>query len=335
MLNDGQAGGHFKAFLGQGTAVDVKGSFTNIQFSSCDDPLKAKMLVLPFIIRANSKLPYVWAFVDAPAPYGPGDIDVSSLALNGVPASGPGKVFWHILKVKFDRSDLVETLPLNQWTPVILTGKVGDDCLEAKGLVKVKGNRIHKPAANTVIAAGTQTDVEWEIPEDVEATNISLLSTFDDGETWNVEASNLSNTGSYRWTVPNVTAPRARLALSVMVEEDETGPVNEVEVAESEDFTISSPLSVGNGQAEFALHGAVPNPGRGLNVSFSLATNEPATLAAFDVSGRLVSERKVGAMGAGRHTVSLARPGQLPIGVYMVQLTHGSRQLKSRAVVIE
>lgn len=338
MLNDGQAGGYFKAFLGNGSAVTAKATFSNIRYSTCDAPLAAQMFVWPFVIRAHSWLPYVTVIIDPPSPYHASDIDVSSLTLNGVPASGGGKAwFWNqLLKVKFDRAALVATLPVNQWAPVVLSGKVGGECFEAVKQVKVKGTKFHHPVANSVLTAGNQVDVQWETPEDVQAPTVTLLSTFDEGATWNVEATNVPNNGTYRWTVPNVQSTHARLQVSLMVEEDETGPVNEVDVAESDDFVVlASPLDVVSGNAEFALRGAVPNPSRGLNVSFSLPNGAPATLAVYDVTGRQVSVRDVGALGAGRHTVSIAPAGRLPIGVYMIQLNQGARKLNSRAVIIE
>jgi len=86
--------------------------------------------------------------------------------------------------------------------------------------------------------------------------------------------------------------------------------------------------------ASFALQGAIPNPGRGLRVSFSLASAGPATLAVYDVTGRKVAARQVGRLGPGRHVVSFERPGLAP-GVYLVHLSQGSRNRVARAVVVQ
>jgi hypothetical protein len=94
-------------------------------------------------------------------------------------------------------------------------------------------------------------------------------------------------------------------------------------------------LGVAGASLGFALHGVVPNPGRGLNVSFSLINADPATLSVFDVSGRGVAVREVGSLGAGRHVVSVAASETLAPGVYLVHLLQGSRQLIARAVVIQ
>jgi hypothetical protein len=74
------------------------------------------------------------------------------------------------------------------------------------------------------------------------------------------------------------------------------------------------------------------NPALGpLVVSFSLASDAPAALAVYDVSGRLVVRRDLGSLGPGSHSLRL---GDLPTGVYVVRLTQGDRSLTSRAVVI-
>jgi hypothetical protein len=93
-------------------------------------------------------------------------------------------------------------------------------------------------------------------------------------------------------------------------------------------------LAVGSENARVALQGAVPNPGRGLDVSFSLASAGLARLTVYDVSGRQVIARQVGSLGAGRHLVSLGAPGTLAPGVYWVHLVQGRQQLVRRAIVL-
>jgi hypothetical protein len=81
---------------------------------------------------------------------------------------------------------------------------------------------------------------------------------------------------------------------------------------------------------EFSLRPLNPALGP-LVVSFSLASDAPAALAVFDVSGRLVVRRDLGSFGPGAHTLRL---GDLPTGAYVLRLTQADRSLTSRAVVI-
>ena len=77
------------------------------------------------------------------------------------------------------------------------------------------------------------------------------------------------------------------------------------------------------------------NPARDrLAVAFSLPDATPARLELFDVTGRRVEEREVGALGAGRHVVTLAGGRRLASGVYLVRLSHRARSVTVRAAVL-
>ena len=88
----------------------------------------------------------------------------------------------------------------------------------------------------------------------------------------------------------------------------------------------------GDAATEFALEGARPSPSTGgrLVVRFSLASAAPTSLELFDVSGRRVRERAVGALGAGRHAVDLGEGAALRPGLYMIRLTQGARRRVAR-----
>jgi hypothetical protein len=74
--------------------------------------------------------------------------------------------------------------------------------------------------------------------------------------------------------------------------------------------------------AAFALAGAEPNPARGgaLSIRFALPSNAPAMLALYDLAGREVARADAGALGAGSHTLDLARARSLAPGVYLARL---------------
>jgi hypothetical protein len=67
-------------------------------------------------------------------------------------------------------------------------------------------------------------------------------------------------------------------------------------------------------------------------VEFTLADDGPAALELVDVGGRRVIARNLGAPGAGRHAVELRE--SLPMGVYLVRLTHAGRALVKKTVVL-
>jgi hypothetical protein len=85
----------------------------------------------------------------------------------------------------------------------------------------------------------------------------------------------------------------------------------------------------------FALRGLTPNPSAGDPVvAFSLASGEPATLELYDLGGRLVLSREVGALGAGAHSMRLDAGSRLPAGVYAVRLRQGTEMATTRAAII-
>ncbi len=85
----------------------------------------------------------------------------------------------------------------------------------------------------------------------------------------------------------------------------------------------------------FALERPCPNPTRGaLTVAFSLPTDAPAQIELLDVAGRSIARQDVGALGSGRHVVRLAPDtARLPVGLYLVRLTHSGHALIAKAVV--
>ena len=83
---------------------------------------------------------------------------------------------------------------------------------------------------------------------------------------------------------------------------------------------------------QFTLMGIRRNPASDLTVTFSLPDASPARLEAFDLAGRRVFSRHVGALGSGTHTVRLDDEAPPP-GVYVLRLTRGGQTLTSRAVI--
>ena len=82
------------------------------------------------------------------------------------------------------------------------------------------------------------------------------------------------------------------------------------------------------------LEGVQPNPAREWSrVWFTLPGSGPASLELMDVAGRRVLRRDVGALGPGRHSVTLAVAALRP-GLYFVRLRRDGRVLARRVAVI-
>ena len=163
----------------------------------------------------------------------------------------------------------------------------------------------------------------------------ALLWSLDDGANWDLVAVDQPNNGSYEWTVPQVLTEQAKVAV-VLVESSDGGYLVDGVLGVSETFTIRAAVGVASTEIpEFALRIVSPSTAsRGLQVTFSLADDRPATLALYDVSGRRLASRDVGGLGAGQHTMKLAEESNLPAGIYVIQLNQGGKSLTSRAAVI-
>ena len=282
--------------------------------------------------------------IEPPSPYTPGDIDVASIRLNGtVPAdlSKPSKIGdanhngIPDLEVRFDRATVIAILVPGRAVPVTVTGDIGDGChFTGVDVVRVKRATINGPDAGAMIALGLPTTIRWNTPPDVTPRWVAVLSSIDDGETWELVADHLPNTGGYVWRVPYVSTPTARVAV-VLVERELSEDEVDGALGISERFVIGSPTGVGPASLALALDGAVPQPGRGtLCLSFTLPDAEPATIELYDTAGRRLWARDVGVLGPGRHVVVAGEGAALPAGVYLVRLTRGGQALGTRAVLV-
>jgi len=87
--------------------------------------------------------------------------------------------------------------------------------------------------------------------------------------------------------------------------------------------------------ARLELAGLVPNPasrGGALRVAYSLASDAPATLTAYDVRGRVVARREIAAPQPG--PASLALTGRLPAGVVWLRLEQAGQRVTQKAIVL-
>lgn len=85
----------------------------------------------------------------------------------------------------------------------------------------------------------------------------------------------------------------------------------------------------------FAFAGVHPNPvSQEIAVEFSLPDASPARLEVFDLAGRRVLAREVGALGGGSHVLRLEEGRSLASGVYQLRLSRGTRTVTIRAVIV-
>lgn len=85
------------------------------------------------------------------------------------------------------------------------------------------------------------------------------------------------------------------------------------------------------------LHAPAPHPAHaaGFGLSFSLPTDEPATLELFDVSGRRAAEERIASPAPGTQRVELGRASRLSPGIHFARLSQGGRSRTLRIVLTD
>jgi hypothetical protein len=296
----------------------------------------------PSTLNLRSMGHWVTGTIEVGPPLSATDIDVASIRLNGsVPVDPAAPIVVgdadndgrSDLQVKFDRSALELKLEEGDAIEVTVSGEIAGHCFAGSAFVRVKRGNVTEPAAGIVVQGGSNSEVRWNTPPGVQVQSVAVLRSEDDGMSWTLVANELPNSGSYAWTVPNTATHQARVAVVLVESASADGFQVEGVLGTSAPFEITAALAVGGASADFAL-GAVPNPSRGLDVTFSLPHAGRAEIAVYDVTGREMSTREVGALGPGRHGVSLAAPGTLAPGIYLVHLVQGDRRRIDRAVVV-
>jgi len=238
------------------------------------------------------------------------------------------------LGVKFRRADVLLAVTSGDSVPVSVTGLVAGGCFGGTDVVRVKSPKVHHPQQDDRVAPGASVAVDWEL-SDASSPSAAILWSVNDGETWEIAARDIPNTGSYGWVVPNANTSAARIAV-VQIEStdpaDPTGYTVTGTLGVSDAFTIAGVLGISEPRAGFSLR-ALGNPSVGsLRVSYSLPDAKPASLDVYDVTGRQISSREVGTAGPGMHSVRLAE--WVPPGVYVVRLSQAGHGLSARLSVV-
>ena len=98
-------------------------------------------------------------------------------------------------------------------------------------------------------------------------------------------------------------------------------------------FTIPQTVTVSPVPFQGLFLAPRTNPDRGLNVIVEVRPGLPARAKVFDLAGRRVIDRSIAPI-TGRQTLTLAPPGTVPPGGYLVELRQGGRVVTARVTVI-
>jgi hypothetical protein len=275
-------------------------------------------------IRTQSVLVQQTVPVSGGAPISYGDADS-----DGVPD----------VTYKFSRSDLLAVLPSGESVPVTVIGEEEDvTWFTGTNNVRVLKPTVASGSGKThgeSVVGGETVEMAWEDPEGFPVSYYDLWFSADDGETWTIVASGLTER-AYTWTVPAIPADAARLDLVAM---DALGPMGSWL---SEPFTISS-VVVGTDQTtprQFGLQLAGANPARG-RAALQLAVAERADVSVrvFDVQGAMVRTIAEGTYEPGYYTLPWDGRDdgsrRVAPGVYFVRMVAAGRTYLTRVAFLD
>ena len=79
-----------------------------------------------------------------------------------------------------------------------------------------QGVNILSPKANDVVQAGAPFEIQWkaDVPQSEFGTNVTIQFSKDGGNTWDVVAENVPNTGKYQWSVPKIDSIKCKILVS-------------------------------------------------------------------------------------------------------------------------
>ncbi len=182
------------------------------------------------------------------------------------------------------------------------------------------------PSAGEEWMAGDTGHVAWQAADNIGVAAVDIRLSVDGGATWSVLiAENLSNGGSYDWSV----APFHTVQAVVRVEaRDAAGLVG---WQQSEPFTLTSAAGVGDAPSAMQLGPCVPNPFNPAAVIHFVAAEEGRVrVTVFDLAGRrvktLLDEYRPPGPGSVRWQGRDERGRAVASGVYYVQAQAGGQR---------
>jgi hypothetical protein len=293
---------------------------------------------------------HVHGFLEPPPPFSPADIDVASIRLNNVvpvDPTAPAPVVGDQdndgvpdLKVHFSRDALEDILPSGDRVTIKVTGLLG----ATRGFVgfdeiRVRRGQILNPTVNQVLSPGEVFSLAYEVTSE-SAEWLTLMFSPDGGGSWTTQMTQVPNSGTVTWSVPDQPTDNALVAV-VEVEDGGVG-AEDVEgvLAVSDRFSIQSIVGVGGGEPATRLLPPRPNPSGGpVMLRFSVARRGEVQVTVFDAQGRQVAKPASGIREAGGHEVAWdgrwengrkAQPG-----LYFVRLRADGRELRERLVRLD
>ncbi|HUL98831.1 MAG TPA: beta-propeller fold lactonase family protein, partial [Mycobacterium sp.] len=189
-------------------------------------PAEVLLEVNPHDLDLKSECRWVPALIQPKPPYVASQIVLGSIRLNGTVAAdtcGPHQLGdanhdgVQDLVVSFPRKDLLKTLPSSPPLIVVATGNFSDQRqFTGRDTLKVHRGDVHCPDAGVTLTPGSTVQLCWDTPPNTSVQWVAVLHSFDHGECWELDDDLQPNTGTFNWTVPNVSADSVLVAVELI-----------------------------------------------------------------------------------------------------------------------
>jgi hypothetical protein len=261
----------------------------------------------PNTVNLGANGNWITAYVELPPEYDPNNLDPTTVYLNGVVLADSR--FYEVGDVdddgimdamfKFDRRDVMDILPEGDAVEITVTGEIIDTIyFVATDHVRVIHPSMMAPNGGEVFLAGTMAEIRWADPEGWEVDYATLAYSPDDGETWELIASNVVGQ-NYIWQVPGDATETGRVRVYI---HDAVGVMGSD--SSDEPFTVSGSVvgAESTRPTVYALLQNSPNPFMAsTRIAFDLPEDAGVKLTIYDVSGRVLRMIETAQLPAGRH----------------------------------
>ena len=197
-----------------------------------------------------------------------------------------------------------------------------------------------RPNGGETFVVGTNEAINWNASDNIGVVSVTLESSLDNGLNWDPLAAGLPNTGTYLWSVPNLTTTQALVRITAFDTQNQA--VDQSNAV----FAISSNVDSGPTSLAFAVHKPTPSP---FSSTTSIGFDLPAALAGsggtwpvrvrvFNLAGRLVRTAIDAPLPPGSHVAlwdgNDERGVRQAAGVYFIEVATPQNTGRVRAVYL-
>ena len=219
--------------------------------------VQATVVVTPRNLDLDTKGRYITAKLNLPEPFSVEQVDLSTVLLNDAIPPLPDKseivdddkdgILDYI--IRFDRIEFQAIIPQGEFVPVWVTGQLLPDgqTFRADDTIMTLRPTILFPTGGEVFVPGTNILIQWQSPASVSVETVDVDWSPDNGETWIPIASQIPDTGTQIWTVPNTPTAQALIAVTLF---DKKGDDIGMSMTNQVFGIVFTPVSVALGPVE-------------------------------------------------------------------------------------